>query len=165
MKKRNSLLLASACIMLSQQTFAMDSNAMLRSAALSGNLGAVKNALKQGASIDSMDKEGYSALMEAVTNGHENVVKFLLERGANVNLQMKYPGAPAKIAGYSALILAIMQFNPKMVRLLLEYDADKTATTNGDEPVALFALIYENSEIEKLLMKEIQEYKAKKGLQ
>lgn len=55
----------------------------LHDAAASGDVEQVSGALKPWKSIDSMDREGRTALGVAVARRHEAVARFLLERGAN----------------------------------------------------------------------------------
>lgn len=42
--------------------------------------------MKHGCSLDSMDAENRTALRAASWSGHEEIVKILLQHGANVNL-------------------------------------------------------------------------------
>lgn len=42
--------------------------------------------VKHGCSLDSMDAENRTALRAASWSGHEEIVKILLQHGANVNL-------------------------------------------------------------------------------
>jgi len=46
----------------------------------------VRKHLTDGADMNAADDNGYTALMFAAANGHESVVKFLLEIGANRSL-------------------------------------------------------------------------------
>ncbi|KAG0289187.1 hypothetical protein BGZ98_003952, partial [Dissophora globulifera] len=53
-----------------------------------GDLEAVKKFVEeQGISIDAQDENGYSALHAAASYGHEELIKYLLDKGANVNIQ------------------------------------------------------------------------------
>lgn len=38
-----------------------------------------------GADLEARDKRGWTALFHATYNGHQNVVKFLLDSGADIN--------------------------------------------------------------------------------
>jgi len=42
--------------------------------------------LQAGAEIDSVDSNGYSALVHGVRQGHQTVVQLLLEAGADLEL-------------------------------------------------------------------------------
>lgn len=63
-----------------------------------GELDEVKQSLANGVDVNSTDDEGYSALQAAAENGYLEVVKTLVQHGANV----------AYKAEYSALELAKM---------------------------------------------------------
>ncbi|MDE1828403.1 MAG: ankyrin repeat domain-containing protein [Candidatus Micrarchaeota archaeon] len=62
-------------------------NQELRKWAQSGLLSQVKDVLSQGADINSTGMYGWTPLMVAVMGGHIEVVRFLLEQGANPSLQ------------------------------------------------------------------------------
>ena len=68
--------------------------------------------------------DGYTALMAASCEGHNEVVRLLLDAGAETNL--------AATDGYNALILASRKGHNEVVRLLLDAGADKNlAATDG----------------------------------
>lgn len=52
-----------------------------------GNLKLVKLLLSRGAEINDVDTQGYTAVHRAVSEGHSNVVRFLLEHGADPNIK------------------------------------------------------------------------------
>ena len=54
----------------------------LQDAADYGNVAMVRQLLDQGANINARDKHGDTALMAAAFEGHADVVKLLLEKGA-----------------------------------------------------------------------------------
>jgi ankyrin repeat protein len=54
-------------------------------AAYDGDLEGVKAAVAQGAGVNAKGKGGFSALLAASRNGHFEVVKFLVEHGAEVD--------------------------------------------------------------------------------
>jgi ankyrin repeat protein len=81
-------------------------------AAENGNLEAVKSLLAGDASLlNSVDHEGETALMEAAEEGREEVVRFLLERGAAVDTQ--------DAEGETALMEAVEAGHETVTRLLL----------------------------------------------
>jgi ankyrin repeat protein len=61
-------------------------NHRLITAAYAGNLSEVRSALGAGANINARDSSGYTPLMYA-SRGHLEVVKYLVERGANLYLK------------------------------------------------------------------------------
>lgn len=68
--------------------------------------------LDRGADVDAQNKDGHTALMLAVFEKSEGLVKMLLERGANVNIQNK--------KGETALILAARTGLMHLIAPLLE---------------------------------------------
>jgi ankyrin repeat protein len=64
-----------------------NANAQLLQAVKDGNLPAVKTALSKGAFPNAKDEGGEPALVLAAANSHTEVVKFLLKKGADVNVK------------------------------------------------------------------------------
>src|SRR5688572_23791761 len=56
-------------------------------AARAGDLARVNAALAKGANIDAKTRYGVTALMFAADKGHTEVVRLLLEKGADTNIQ------------------------------------------------------------------------------
>jgi len=55
-------------------------------AAQRGSVAGVERALVAGANINVQDESGYSALMNAADENHLEVVRLLIENGANLNV-------------------------------------------------------------------------------
>lgn len=55
-----------------------------------GELAEVEKSLANGVDVNSTDDEGYSALQAAAENGYLDVVKLLVEKGANVDYKGEY---------------------------------------------------------------------------
>ena len=55
-----------------------------------GELAEVEKSLASGVDVNSTDDEGYSALQAAAENGYLDVVKLLVEKGANVYYKGEY---------------------------------------------------------------------------
>ena len=55
-----------------------------------GELAEVEKSLANGVDVNSKDDEGYSALQAAAENGYLDVVKLLVEKGANVDYKGEY---------------------------------------------------------------------------
>ena len=94
----------------------------------------VRELIQRGAKVDTLSKApseytGSTALIWAVREGHIEMVKLLLEAGADVNLH------DPKHA--SALIRAARNDDKPMVRLLLENGADVNATQRGKTVIEL----------------------------
>lgn len=55
-----------------------------------GELAEIKKSLANGIDVNSTDDEGYSALHAAAENGYLDVVKFLVENGADIHYKSAY---------------------------------------------------------------------------
>jgi ankyrin repeat protein len=110
--------------------------------------------------VDARDWAGATALMNASARGHVDVVKALLDKGADVNARMSKATLrwilPAGLGGHvgwpreaSALILASENGNVEVVRALLEKGADVKAK-DRDENTAL--MLARNAKVADLLV-------------
>jgi ankyrin repeat protein len=104
----------------------MGSNEKLLEAVIEGNLKIVKEELpatfrgiKVKGNVDAKDEDGKTALVWASLMGHTEVVKTLLEAGADVNAKDK--------SGIAALIRASLGGYTEIVKILLEAGADVNA--------------------------------------
>jgi ankyrin repeat protein len=88
----------------------------LLNAAKSGDIAQVK-ALMDAGNVDAnvIDSFQNSALMMAVDNKHLHVAEYLLQHGADIQLDNKY--------GYTPLMQAVMRNDAKMVSMLLDKGA------------------------------------------
>jgi len=104
--------------------------------------------LKHGAYVDSAYTstywEGYTPLCLAVTEGHEEVIKLLLECGANVNAQGKN--------GKTALHSAVEKGHEEVVKLLLECGANVDAQDKDGKSILQFAVEKQHEKFVKLLL-------------
>ncbi len=75
----------------------------------------VLSLLNNGANLNFTDEHCYTALIVAAQDGYTEIVKILLEKGADPNSN-KY--------GESVLIIAAQNNHPKIVKILLEKGAD-----------------------------------------
>jgi len=87
-------------------------------AARSGDLASAKHLVAAGANVNDADAWGVSATVLAAHSGFDELVEFLLERGADPN---------AAGAGFSALHAAVMRRHLGMVAALLANGADPNA--------------------------------------
>jgi uncharacterized protein len=87
-------------------------------ASLVGDVESAKLLVAAGANVNDTDAWGVSATTMAAHSKFEELVEFLLEKGANPS---------ADEAGFSALHVAIMQRSTKIVSALLEHGANPNA--------------------------------------
>lgn len=72
--------------LLALPVFAADPGEDLREAARQGDLAAIRQLLEQGVPVDAANQYGATALSYAASKGHLEIVKLLLEKGANPNV-------------------------------------------------------------------------------
>jgi ankyrin repeat protein len=73
----------------------------LKIGAFNGDYAMVKEALINGADINYKEN-GWTALMTSAQEGHIEIVKLLLSKGANVNISDPMTGANAYMASFAA---------------------------------------------------------------
>eukprot|EP00948_MAST-09A_sp_MAST-9A-sp1_P000062 g62.t1 len=88
-------------------------------AALEGDIDLLKSLILQGYNIESSDTAGYSVLSEAACTGHEEIVKLLLNLGADPNTygvqkgphgdQMRTPLSRATNMGYFNVVKMLLE--------------------------------------------------------
>ncbi|HTC41698.1 MAG TPA: ankyrin repeat domain-containing protein [Candidatus Acidoferrales bacterium] len=114
------------------RSFSPDGFPVVALAAVFGYLEIARYLATQGADINApaTNGSGYNALTGAVANGHTEIVKWLLETGADPN----YRYGP----GYSPLLTAAANGHLEIVKLVLAHGADLRAVTNdGRSALAL----------------------------
>lgn len=94
------------------------SNTALLFAARAGDVPSARLLVDAGADVNDVDAWGVSATVLAAHSGFGDMVEYLLAKGADPNLAE---------AGFTALHIAIMRRDEKMVRDLLAHDADPNA--------------------------------------
>ncbi len=118
----------------------------LWSAVESGRLDDVKAAITSGADINQRNCIGWTPLMYVVMNGSEDIVKYLCEKNANLNVLSLY-------SLYSAISLAVALNQPSCLKILIESGADINGTNyNGWTPL-MYAARNGFDDIIKLLCK------------
>lgn len=125
----------------------------LRDAAISGNFQKVKEEVLKNVNINALDQDGRTALMYASFNGYTDIVRFLLEHGADVDL--------SDYLGRTALLFASSGAFPETVKLLLDHNADPNIADKPEKYTPLmFAAAEGHLEVVKILIK----YKADPNL-
>jgi len=123
-------------------------NEILLTAAETGELSAVDEALELGATIDYPHKEsGWTALMLSSYYGKKNVVNFLLSKGAEVDARDK--------VGQTALMAAVSSEKPDMeiIHLLLKHNASVDLQRRKDGWTALMLAVQsDHAAIVKVLL-------------
>jgi uncharacterized protein len=100
------------------KAFSHGNDTALMFASLVGDLASAKLLVAAGANVNDTDAWGVSATAMAAHSKFEDVLEFLLEKGAD---------AGADAAGFSALHPAVMHHSRRMVRALLEHGANPNA--------------------------------------
>ncbi len=101
-----------------------------------GNSEIAKFLIEKKSNIDYVSDEG-TALMAAIVRRKNELVKLLLENGANPNL--------SNLQKTTALMYAVQFKNIESVKLLLQYKADKTIV-NKDQKTAFEIAVFTNDE-------------------
>jgi hypothetical protein len=76
------------------------------------------------ADINQLDSYGWTALMTATYYQYEDAVKYLIDKGADLNKQSTYDYGRLR-AGSTALIIASYYGKSEIVRMLVRYGANK----------------------------------------
>jgi ankyrin repeat protein len=127
-------------------------------AAAAGDAGKVRERLKDGVPVDVLDNRnapmGQTALMHAAENGHLEVVKVLLDAGANAKATDKpVPSFPEAAHGRQPLHYAMRSKNIAVAEMLLDAGADPNALDSHGDPPINFAIRKDNVPGIELLMK------------
>jgi len=95
----------------------------LSQATYKGNFSEVKRLVENGSDINDYDRWGWTPLMWASFYNFYDITKYLLEKGANPNMQAKRSYS-SMYKGSTALMMAAYNRNTYMARLLLQRGAD-----------------------------------------
>jgi cytohesin len=101
--------------------------------------------LERGAAVDAADSSGSTALGEAASKGHDDVVELLIAHGASVNVRNGDTGA-------TPLHEAAVKGHVEVVQVLLRHGADPAATDKAGATPLDEALRYRQSKVVGLLM-------------
>ena len=97
-------------------------------AAMLGDVTAARRVISFGVDVNGRDQEGLTPLLRAVMHGNAEVLRLLLEHGADVSIRggENYPGE----AGLIALHAAAWNGHDDIYRLLVAAGADPTARSD-----------------------------------
>ena len=98
-------------------TILPDGSTMLTTAVLRGDEHVVRGLLSQGASVDAPDGKGITPIFYAVTLRRHNILRVLIEHGANVNYCVVDPQTQAEA---TLLTLAVRNGDVTSVRMLID---------------------------------------------
>ena len=112
----------------------------LQAAAFAGRADMVRLLVGKGAKVDEPSENGETALMAGIQ--HLEIVKLLIELGANVNHQGVYSAASrhAGKKGFTPLIEATLASNIEVIKYLTAKGADKNIQTHNGKTACDFAL-------------------------
>lgn len=115
-------------------------------ASLDGNFDKIKESIKNNFDIDyEYPLDRYTALMRASVQGRIDIIRYLLDYGANIN--------KLNTAGETALVEAVCHDQLNSVKTLLEYNADANLIGSHCRLPLVYACQKHNLDIAKVLLK------------
>jgi len=118
--------------------------------AIEGNLGSIKKRVNAGENVNAFDKWGWTPLHWAVYYRSVPITKFLLENGADPNLQTTEAYGSMK-SGCTPLMIAAYYGLPDFAELLLKRGAKTNVTDDTGTTAIDFAKRYRFTEVIELL--------------
>ena len=131
--------LLTLAIIVAPAALAQDVNEAFLAAARKGDVAKLKEFLDKGVDVNTKTQYGATALAYACDKGHVDVVKLLLEHGANVNVKDTFYGE-------MPLGWALQKENVEILRLLLEKGAE------GGDRVLMYGVRANKVEIVKVAL-------------
>jgi uncharacterized protein len=115
------------------KAYSSDGFPVLALAAVFGNFDVTKYLHEKGGDINAVatNGTGYNALTGAVASGHSEIVKWLLDHGAEPNYRYA--------AGYTPLLTAAANGHLEILKALLDHGADLHAKTNDGKNALAYA--------------------------
>lgn len=103
--------------------------------------------ISRGSDINKRNKDGQLAIFLAIQNNHADVVRYLIENGADLTLQDQYAGTPLHNAAYMG--------NVEIAKLLIDAGADVNAVSNRDRGTPICIAVMEDKvEMVKFLLEK-----------
>ena len=112
-------------------------------AVVNGHIAVVETLVKGGAIIDTVDREGYTALVRATERGDVEIVDILLKRNAKPNVQTRQ--------GVTAMMVAARLGHAEIIRLLLERKANPNIADFTGRTALAYARQANRASIEAML--------------
>jgi uncharacterized protein len=127
------------------KNFSPDGFPVVALAAVFGNFEVAKYLHAQGGDINAVatNGSGYTALTGAVTSGHTEIAKWLLENGAEPNYSYAN--------GYTPFLAAAANGHLEILKALLGHGADLRAKTTDGKNALTFAIERKHAEVENFL--------------
>ena len=109
-----------------------------------GTLAQIKEIYKKNPkAVNSINKDGFSPLTLACYRENNEVAKFLIDKGSNIN-QKSSMGTP--------LMAAVVKGNMEMVNILLDKKADINGTDENGVTALIYAVQFRNVQAVKVLL-------------
>ncbi|MES2603630.1 MAG: ankyrin repeat domain-containing protein, partial [Pseudomonadota bacterium] len=131
----------------------------LMAAARAGNVDAVDVLLAAGADVNATEPlDQQSGLMWAVAEGHQDIVRKLLNAGANPNLQARVSelterkNADFPSGGFAALHWAARNGDDAMISLLLDHGANINVRNGDDSTPMMLAIVNDRFDLAARLL-------------
>ncbi|MEI0603594.1 ankyrin repeat domain-containing protein [Brachyspira alvinipulli] len=115
------------------------------------NIAIAELLIEKGADIEAKDDDGINALVYASTYNDEEMVKFLLEKGADANTVCEIENEHTDIAS-TPLMNAAYRGNTNIINMLLENGANINYTTDFGMTALMMAASFNQFEAAKLLL-------------
>jgi ankyrin repeat protein len=129
----------------------INATSALTTAIIMDNIEAVKLFLEHGASVNSPDEVGTTALHHAVETGQIQMVKLLLEHGANIDAKDELDETP--LHSFIHLPWLVEPNLLEVAKLLLDKGANPNTISHG-KPLLNDAVDYREEEFVKLLLEK-----------
>jgi ankyrin repeat protein len=117
----------------------------LITSARTGDLSTLKARLAEGVNTEVRERQGRTALMLAAENGHAEIVRILVEHGADLN-------AKSRDLQLTSLMYAVVKGHPDIVENVTEYGADVNARDGAGRTALMLAVQYKNRDLVHLLL-------------
>jgi ankyrin repeat protein len=124
-------------------------------AAVKNDVEIMRLLLKFGAEIENKNHSGKTALSIAIAWGHKEAINFLVEQGANTNIDLNYLNDD----DLTPLMIAVEKNDLELVNLLIKLGADVNLKNKDDETALTIAIANQKEELnddkEKIANKKI----------